>query len=436
MTNARDHISLDEQARAVLRGNDRGGYSVPTDGLYPYQWNWDSGFAAWGFAQFDLPRAWSELETLFSGQWPTGMLPHILFHRPDPGYFPGPEVWGTEGLGPVPSSGISQPPVAATFTRLTYEKDRAAGRAHIEALYPKLLAWHRWFMQWRCHEGMIFVTHPWESGRDNTVDWDGPMAAIDPVGIDPYTRRDTAHVDPHMRPTKEDYDRYLYLVQRGRDLGWDDAKMADSMPFKVADPTMTFILLRANRDLLALAAELGEDSAEIEGWINVLEEGAERLRNPASGVFEAIDLKTGAHAGNVTSAAFLCWYAGIECPVMLGELMEAFEASQFPVPSQKTSSDRFDAMRYWRGPTWTMMNAITALGLIDMGHPDAAEELRIRSARLLAERGFAEYFNPHTGDPAGGGTFTWTAAIWLAWASPSAPAYQGATQTEPQRGEQ
>lgn len=110
MTNARDHISLDEQARAVLRGNDRGGYSVPTDGLYPYQWNWDSGFAAWGFAQFDLPRAWSELETLFSGQWPTGMLPHILFHRPDPGYFPGPEVWGTEGLGPVPSSGISQPP--------------------------------------------------------------------------------------------------------------------------------------------------------------------------------------------------------------------------------------------------------------------------------------------------------------------------------------
>ncbi|WP_412563853.1 hypothetical protein [Thalassobius sp. MITS945101] len=34
MNQARDHISLDEQARAVLRGNDRGGYSVPTDGLY------------------------------------------------------------------------------------------------------------------------------------------------------------------------------------------------------------------------------------------------------------------------------------------------------------------------------------------------------------------------------------------------------------------
>ena len=26
---------------------------------------------------------------------------------------------------------------------------------------------------------------------------------------------------------------------------------------------------------------------------------------------------------------------------------------------------------------------------------------------------------PEIGSPAGGGTFTWTAAVWLAWASPS-----------------
>ena len=29
-------------------------------------------------------------------------------------------------------------------------------------------------------------------------------------------------------------------------------------------------------------------------------------------------------------------------------------------------------------------------------------------------------FDPMTGEPAGGGTFTWTAAVWLAWASPTA----------------
>ena len=120
-----DPNALDSIARSILLGNDRGGYTVPTDGLYPYQWNWDSAFAAAGFATFDIPRAWAEVETLFGGQWPSGMVPHILFHRPDPGYFPGPDVWGArlgpiDGLGwalrPLPPSGYdrrSHRPLAA-----------------------------------------------------------------------------------------------------------------------------------------------------------------------------------------------------------------------------------------------------------------------------------------------------------------------------------
>ena len=97
--------SLDQEARDILTRNDRGGYTVPTAGLYPYQWNWDSAFAALGFAEYDLGRAWAELETLFAGQWEDGMVPHILFHQIDPGYFPGPDVW--QGRGPVPSSGVT-----------------------------------------------------------------------------------------------------------------------------------------------------------------------------------------------------------------------------------------------------------------------------------------------------------------------------------------
>ena len=61
-------LKLDSKAKHVLRGNDKGGYTIPTDGLYPFQWNWDSAFAAYGFAQFDIPRAWKEMEILFSGQ--------------------------------------------------------------------------------------------------------------------------------------------------------------------------------------------------------------------------------------------------------------------------------------------------------------------------------------------------------------------------------
>jgi hypothetical protein len=75
---ARRHASLDlrQQAIEILRANDRGGYIVPTaTGLYPAQWNWDSCLVALGLAQFDEPRAVVEIETLFGGQWPDGMVP-------------------------------------------------------------------------------------------------------------------------------------------------------------------------------------------------------------------------------------------------------------------------------------------------------------------------------------------------------------------------
>ena len=230
---------LNAAARDILQRNDRGTYTVPTAGLYPYQWNWDSAFAAFGFASFDVGRAWIELETLFSGQWPNGMVPHILFHAVDEGYFPGPDVWGTDGIGPIPSSGISQPPIAASFARAIYEGNPAAGRAPMNRLFPKMLTWHRWFMDHRGESGAICITHPWEAGRDNAPDWDDAMANIDVSGVGSYTRRDTAHVDPHMRPTKYDYDRYITLVNFGRENGWNEDAIRAHSPFRVADPKGT-----------------------------------------------------------------------------------------------------------------------------------------------------------------------------------------------------
>lgn len=45
--------NLDQMAREILRANDRDGFTVPTGGLYPYQWIWDSVLSALGFATFD-----------------------------------------------------------------------------------------------------------------------------------------------------------------------------------------------------------------------------------------------------------------------------------------------------------------------------------------------------------------------------------------------
>lgn len=414
-----DVTTLDLEARRIMTLNDRGGYTVPTAGLYPYQWNWDSAFAAMGFAQFDIDRAWAELATLFSGQWANGMVPHIIFHMLDEGYFPGPDVW--QGVGPLPSSGISQPPVAATMMRRVYERDPVAGRPHLEALYDKLLAWHDWFMTWRLDQGAVCITHPWEAGRDNAPDWDVAMAAIEPGDVGPYTRRDTTHVDSSMRPTKYDYDRYIYLVQRGARLKWDEAAMLEDTPFRVADPTMTFILLRSHRDLAALGRDLGRDVSRINAWIETLETGAETLWNPTTACYDSRDTRSGTWSNAVSNASFLCWYAGLNTPGMRERLADVLSAVRYGVPSLDARDVRFDGKRYWRGPVWGIMNMMIGTGLTEQGLPEG-EALRQSTAALLSEHGFSEYFDPLTGEPAGGGTFTWTAAIWLGWASPNAEA--------------
>lgn len=410
--------TMDAAAREILRQNDKGSYTIPTAGLYPYQWNWDSAFAAFGFAQFDIERAWTELDTLFSGQWDNGMVPHILFHTVDQSYFPGPDVWGCQGKGPIASSGISQPPIAATMAKLIFDKNPDVGRQRMVPLFDKFVVWHRWFMQWRLDQGAVCITHPWEAGRDNAPDWDGAMAAIDPSGVGEYVRRDTSHVDSAMRPTKYDYDRYVWLVQMGRRLNWDEAEMKAQNAFRVADPTMTFTLLRAQRDLAELGRRLGRDVSEIETAIATLEAGAETLWNAELGSYDARDALSGEWANSISSASFLCWYGGLNVAPMRDVLNDVMSTVRYGVPSYDPRAAKFDGKRYWRGPVWGVINMLIGLGMAEMDMAEG-EALRQSTAGLISEHGFAEYFDPRDGAPAGGKSFTWTAAIWLGWASPN-----------------
>ncbi|WP_040544277.1 MGH1-like glycoside hydrolase domain-containing protein [Salipiger bermudensis] len=405
---------LDDQARAILRGNDRGGYTVPTDMLYPFQWNWDSAFAAWGFSTFDSDRAWREFETLLAAQWADGMVPHMVFHDAAPGYFPGPDVWGAGG--DVPTSGISQPPVAATLMRMVWEADPEAGTERLRALYPRLLAWHRWWMQTRCASGAVAVCHPWESGRDNCPDWDVGLANVDGSGAGDYARRDAAQVDGEQRPTKLEYDRYLALVRFGRECGWDQQTIVERCPFLMADPGITFLLIRAHDDLAALGRALGEDVSEIAGWAAELRAGVQTLWNPELQSFDARDLRSGAWAGVVGSGALLCWLARCERPEMEAHLARMWDAVTYGLPSSDPEAPSFERKRYWRGPVWPQMNALIGLGLLSAGRDWDEARLREETAALIESAGFREYFDPLDAAPCGGDNFTWTAAVWLAWA--------------------
>ena len=413
---------LTQRAVAILRQNDLGGYTVPTRGLYPYQWNWDSAFVALGFAEFDRDRAWTELETLISGQWANGMIPHIVFHRDDPGYFPGPGVWAT-GQTPA-TSGITQPPVLATIVRRLWEAE-GADPAHprMRALVQACLASHRWFHRHRdpLANGLVMVTHNWETGRDNSSEWDDALARVDTSRVGAYQRRDTGHVDAAMRPTGAEYDRYVAILQFGRDCGWDPQVIADTGPFRVIDVGMSMELLRANRDLAVMLRAIGDSAAmaELEARIALSEQGIDWLWNDQVGAFCSRDVTTGASSGLVTNASFLAFYAGAGSAAQRARLIAALErqraAVPYLLPSLERGSRGYDPMRYWRGPIWLVMNWMIAQGLAEAGHADHAEQIRADSARLIELSGFYESFSPETGAGSGGDDFSWTAAMWLCW---------------------
>ncbi|WP_417685694.1 MGH1-like glycoside hydrolase domain-containing protein [Roseibium sp.] len=425
---------LDAVALSILKDNDLGGYTIPTKGLYPYQWNWDSVFVAFGFATFDLNRAWTEIENLFEGQWADGMVPHILFRKNDPSYFPGPGVWGTK-TEPFPTSGHSQPPVAATAVRDLLEMSSAADNiARAKVLFPKLMDWHRWWATYRDPKGhgSVAIVHPWESGRDNLPDWDEPLSMVGTEGVGEYTRKDTSHVDPEMRPKKLDYDRYMAILNAGKSVGWDARKTVEVTPFLVADPGITMILLRANRDLLVMADRLGfnDDKAEIESWIAQLERGLESLWNPAINAYVTRNLRTDVMGTGVSSASFLASYAGVTDPKVIEPMQAHFDriagAAEYMLPSYDPAHEGFEHKRYWRGPVWAVVNYMAARGMREAGDLNRAEKIRHDTVRLIEKSGFAEYFSPVDGSGAGGKSFSWTAAVWLAWATPSLAANKAA----------
>lgn len=411
-----------EAAAAILRENDRGDYTVPTKGLYPFQWNWDSCLTALGLAALDEDRAFTEIETLFAHQWPDGMVPHIVFHVMDDGYFPGPDVWNTSSiLGlETPTSGITQPPVAgfalARLMERSADPKRFADRAR--ALIEAIDRWHDWFFRCRDPEGqgLVAILHPWESGRDNSIDWDDAFQRVPTDGIAPYTRRDTQHADPAHRPTKAQYDRYLWLVEHFRALGWDNSKLHDASPFRVVDPGFNAILIRSCDDLARLADKLDmpETAMRNRQWAERATAALEALWCDDYGQYLCFDRVEGSLIDSASVGGIMPAFAALPAERGAGlaariELLS--KRAEYVVPSHDPADPRFDALRYWRGPVWLIVNYMIADGLMMAGHNATADRIRQDSLRLIKASGFAEYYGPLDGTPCGGGRFTWTAAM-------------------------
>ncbi|KAF4405291.1 hypothetical protein CRI70_28680 [Streptomyces sp. Ru87] len=424
-------------ARGVLLRNWTGASTVPSHGLYPHQWSWDSAFIAIGLRHLSVLRAQRELETLFTAQWEDGRVPHIVFNPAVPlgAYFPSPDFWRSSSAGAAAgapaateTSGIVQPPVHALAAWLVHRADPETSRRRgfLRRLYPRLAAWHRYLTDRRDlgGGGLVAAVHPWEPGMDNSPCWDRPLARIEPAAPDTFRRADLDHGAAEDRPTDLDYGRYVRLATEYRDARYRDAEAPHS--FAVEDPGINALLIASEHALASIAAEAGPPAAadgHRERAARLTAALLERLWDAEAGQFLCRDLRS-AGSGLVPerSAAGLLplIVPGLPDDVVTALLRTATgrhfglgSADVRLVPSYDLCGEAFNAKRYWRGPAWFNVNWLLERGLRQYGREARADALRTAILSAADSSSLAEYVDPHTGRGRGARDFSWTAALAL-----------------------
>jgi hypothetical protein len=422
--------SLHIRASRVLEGNWTGTSTVPSHGLYPHQWSWDSAFIAIGLRHLSPLRAQTELETLLSAQWADGRVPHIVFNPSVPldAYFPSPDFWRSSTAGrtagaprTVQTSGIVQPPVHALAAWLVHCSDPGLSRARgfLPRVYPRLAAWHRYLLHRRDlgGGGLASVVHPWEQGMDNSPCWDAPLARISPVPARDFRRADLDHGAAEDRPTDLDYGRYVRLAKDYRDGEYADG----ASEFAVEDPLFNALLIASEHALARIARELGAaGTGRHERAERLTAALVERLWDPAEGMFLCRDVRGGGLVPERSVAGLVPLLlpglprdiAATLVRTLAGPHFGLGRTTSLP-PSYDLLGEAFDPHRYWRGPAWFNTAWLLEQGLRAHGESARADALRGAVLRTADTTDFAEYVDPYTGEGCGATGFSWTAALTL-----------------------
>lgn len=430
-------MSLEEEALAVLKANDRGEYTIPAEGLYPHQWLWDSCFISIGLRHIDVDRAQTELLSLVRGQWANGMLPNMIFSN-EPEYHRDRNVWRSwispESPDGVATSGITQPPMLAEAVWQVGQKlSLAERRSWYKLMLPNIIKYHEWLYSDRDPhgEGLVLLVHPWETGLDNTPPWThelhehlmpGWIRAIRWTHLDAiigFFRRDRHYIPPGQRLSTLETLSYFDAQRRLRRKAYDSMKIIDHGLFSIEDLTYNSIFIKANARLRDIAKSIRQElPEELLANMEKSEKALEGLFDPYNKSYWSRDFVTHRLLKEPSVAALMPLYAGTVSKERAEHLVRLLENEHvfgpaFPVPSVPLDSQDFDPFRYWQGPSWVNLNWLIIEGLKQYGFNSHADALTETTLEMVQRYGMAEYFDPNTGEPLGAQNFSWTAALTL-----------------------
>ncbi|HET7574808.1 MAG TPA: hypothetical protein VFJ99_06810, partial [Solirubrobacterales bacterium] len=352
-------------------------YTRPSPGRYPWQWYWDSCFAAIVWRRFEASRARRELESLRAAQRADGFIGHTIFWRSP--VSPLRLLFYNVRSRRAEQTETIQPPLLAWAWRL------AVGDPREE---PRIAAQADWLSAHRDLEGdgLLWIVQPDESGLDASPKFDAVWGwrANGRIG-------------------------FPWLVARNRRLGFDARRIRER-----GGPVLCEVLVNTLWSLSLQA--LGRPSAT--------PALLERLWDERRGLFLDEAQPGGARPAVLTWAAL--------APLALPDLPEAvgrrlveehlLERREFltPVappsvaasePSYVPGGGRGPIRRYWRGPTWVNSAWMAWLGLRRLGYAEEAERLAAGVIGAVAREGLREYYDPRTGKGLGARDFAWSALV-------------------------
>ncbi len=411
--------NLIEQAKKVLLGNKKKGFTLPTNNkLYPAQWKWDSGFIALGYSHFNLKYALDEISTLLKGQWKDGMIPHILFHDLNTNYYPNHSVWNCGNK--IHSSGITQPPVLAIMLKKILDKNKikVSEKIKIKSIIKKLKKYHEWLIKYRDpkNTGLVSILHPWESGYDNSPLWDYSMNEVKVEKNLKYKRGDNKVINPDYRPLDEDYDRYVTIKNHLRKNKYNPKKLYNKSMFNVVDVGFNSIFLKANKDLLELLKSFNLEHNKLQKFILKSESQIEKLFDTKKGVFVNYDRKNKKKIIVPSITNYFILFADLKNQLInkkiIRHLKNHNQHESYLFSSIKPNYGKFEEKRYWRGPVWINCNWIIYQGLKNKDKK-FADKIKEKTINLIKKNGFYEYYSFKTGEAFGAKNFSWTASLFL-----------------------
>jgi hypothetical protein len=372
-------------AERVLRQNwlegERDGvpfhYTRPSPGRYPWQWFWDSCFAAIVWRRFAPARSRAELESLLGAQRPDGFIGHTIF-------WDRPVSWTRRPFYNVASrralqTETIQPPLLAWAWRI------AVGDPTAE---PRIAAQHEWLEAHRDldRDGLLWIVQPDESGLDASP-------KFDPV----WGWRGNGHLG------------FPLLVRRNRRLGFD-ARLIRGR----GGPVLCEVLVNTMWSL----------SRQAMGQTSSTTALVERLWDERLGLFLDEAQPGGARPPVVTWAA-LAPLALPDLPEEIGRRLieeHLLDPGEFLTPvappsvaageaSYEPGGGRGPIRRYWRGPTWVNSAWMVWIGLRRLGYEQEAGRLATSLIAAVEREGLREYYDPRDGTGLGARDFAWSALI-------------------------